>query len=170
MTAARAIAASAAGPVPAQTRLGTARAGAGPAVTVVGVTAAAPNENSPNPHFERIGGESAIARLTDAFYRAMDSLPQAEAIRRLHPADLSASRDKLFAYLVGWMGGPPLYVEKRGHPRLRQRHLPFPIGETERDAWLQCMDVALEQVVEDPALRLELRRSFARIASSLRNL
>ncbi len=138
----------------------------------IGVEAqrAVEKESSPNPHFERIGGQAAIARLADSFYRAMDALPQAKAIRDLHPADLSGSRDKLFAYLVGWMGGPPLYVASHGHPRLRQRHLPFPIGEAERDAWLKCMDAALEQAVEDPALRLELRQAFAKIASTVRNL
>lgn len=124
---------------------------------------------APNPHYERIGGAPAIARLVEAFYRAMDTQPGARAIRALHPQDLAGARDKLFAYLVGWLGGPPLYVERHGHPRLRQRHQSFPIGAAERDAWLACMDAALAQVVADASFRDELRRAFAKVADSVRN-
>ena len=93
--------------------------------------------------YERLGGEAAVRKLVDRFYDLMDALPEARGIRELHPPDLAGSRDKLFKFLSGWLGGPPLYVEEYGHPRLRARHLPFPIGEAERDAWLTWLVVVL---------------------------
>src|SRR5208282_695486 len=105
--------------------------------------------------FRRIGGAAGVDRLVEAFYACMDSLPQARAIRSLHADDLSATKEVLKRYLGEWMGGPPLYSQERGHPRLRQRHLRFKIGEAERDAWLTCMGGALQEVVPDVALRDE---------------
>ncbi len=120
-------------------------------------------------HYERIGGQTQIRRLVDRFYDLMDELPEVREIRRLHPADLSTARQKLFEFLSGWMGGPQLYVEKYGHPMLRRRHLPFPIGERERDQWLLCMRQALEEVVADARLSTELYEAFARVADHMRN-
>ncbi|HNO87365.1 MAG TPA: group II truncated hemoglobin, partial [Rhodocyclaceae bacterium] len=88
--------------------------------------------------YESFGGEETIRRLVHRFYALMDALPEAWDIRQMHPADLSGSEQKLFMYLTGWLGGPPLYEEAYGHPRLRARHLPFTIGDTERDQWLLC--------------------------------
>lgn len=120
-------------------------------------------------HYERIGGEAQVRALVDRFYQLMDELPEAWEIRRLHPADLAGSREKLFEFLSGWMGGPPLYVRKRGHPMLRKRHFPFPIGERERDQWLMCMRMALEEVVQDDRLRSELYAAFVKVADHMRN-
>lgn len=120
-------------------------------------------------HFERIGGEAVIRQLVDRFYDVMDAEPLAAGIRALHPADLSGSRDKLFWFLVGWMGGPPLYIQRFGHPRLRARHLPFPIAERERDEWLWCMFKALDEVVPDVQLREQLAHSLAQTADFMRN-
>jgi len=78
-------------------------------------------------------------------------------------------RTKLFKFLSGWMGGPQLYVEQYGHPMLRGRHLPFSIGAAERDQWLLCMNQALNEVVEDAALRQELSAAFAKVADHMRN-
>lgn len=119
--------------------------------------------------FDELGGESIIRRLVDRFYDLMDQLPQAKGIRGLHPADLGESRDKLFEFLTGWSGGPPLYVQKYGHPRLRMRHMPFPIAEAERDAWMLCMREALADVIEDATLRERLDGQFAHIADFMRN-
>lgn len=119
--------------------------------------------------FARIGGAAAVDRLVEAFYGRMDRLPEAKAIRGLHAEDLSAIKDVLKRYLAEWMGGPPLYSQERGHPRLRMRHFGFKIGEAERDAWLMCMRGALEEVVADAALRDELFRTFFKLADWMRN-
>lgn len=119
--------------------------------------------------YERLGGEQAVRKLVDRFYELMDSLPEARRIRDLHPADLAGSRDKLFKFLSGWLGGPPLYVEEYGHPRLRARHLPFPIGEAERDAWLACMAQALEETEMEELLRDHLLQSLRNTADHMRN-
>ena len=120
-------------------------------------------------HYERIGGETKIRALTERFYQYMDELPEAYGIRKLHAEDLGHSTQKLYDFLVGWMGGPQLYVEKHGHPMLRRRHLPFPIGESERDQWLYCMRKALDDVIEDAGLREELFNAFVKVADHMRN-
>jgi hemoglobin len=120
-------------------------------------------------HFSRIGGAAAVDRLVEAFYARMDSLPEARAIRALHANDLSPTKDVLKRYLGEWMGGPPLYSRERGHPRLRMRHFGVKIGEAERDAWLVCMQGALEEVVADTGLRDELFRAFFKLADWVRN-
>ena len=99
----------------------------------------------------------------------MDELPEAYGIRKLHPQDLSGSEEKLFMFLSGWLGGPPLFVRRHGHPRLRARHLPFSIGAPERDQWLMCMRRALEEQVGDAGLRDKLYRALADLADHMRN-
>lgn len=120
-------------------------------------------------HYERIGGEEKVRALVRRFYQIMDELPETHGIRKLHPASLHGSEEKLFEFLSGWMGGPQLYVEKHGHPMLRARHLPFPIGDAERDQWLLCMKQALQEVVEDEKLRAELTAAFTKVADHMRN-
>jgi hemoglobin len=119
--------------------------------------------------FPQMGGEAGVRKLVDRFYDLMDTLDEARAIRALHPASLDGSRDKLYWFLVGWLGGPPLYVERFGHPRLRARHLPFPIAERERDQWLRCMTQALDETVADPALRGFVAEQLAHLADHMRN-
>ena len=120
-------------------------------------------------HFQRIGGEEKVRALVQRFYQLMDELPEAYGIRKMHAADLQGAADKLFKFLCGWMGGPQLYVEQYGHPMLRRRHLPFTIGEAERDQWLLCMTQALCETVDDIALRDELAAAFAKVAQHMRN-
>ncbi len=120
-------------------------------------------------HYERIGGAEKVRALVQRFYQLMDELPEAHGVRKLHPASLQGSEQKLFEFLSGWMGGPQLYVQKHGHPMLRARHLPFPITESERDQWLLCMKQALQEVVEDEKLRTELIAAFAKVADHMRN-
>ncbi len=124
--------------------------------------------NIPN-HYQRIGGEEKVRQLVDRFYDHMDELPEAWGIRKLHAASLEGARQKLFDFLSGWMGGPQLYVQKHGHPMLRRRHLPFPIGDDERDQWMHCMKLALEEVVADDTLRAELYQAFYKVADHMRN-
>lgn len=120
-------------------------------------------------HYQRIGGEAKVRQLVDRFYDHMDELPEVWGIRKLHAASLDGSRQKLFDFLSGWMGGPQLYVQKHGHPMLRKRHLPFPIGDDERDQWMHCMQLALDEVVEDERLRAELYQAFLKVADHMRN-
>ena len=119
--------------------------------------------------YQLLGGDAGVRALVDRFYDLMDALPEAATIRALHPRDLSGSRDKLYKFLSGWLGGPPLYVQEYGHPMLRARHLPFPISEAERDAWMHCMKQAVEERVADPMLRTQLIGSFFRTADHMRN-
>jgi len=126
-------------------------------------------KESQNTHFQRIGGEAKIRELVQRFYHLMDELPESHGIRKLHPESLKGSQDKLFMFLTGWMGGPQLYVEKFGHPRLRMRHITFPIGESERDQWMLCMNQAMQDVIEDKSLREELSAAFFKTADFMRN-
>ncbi|MEQ1694995.1 MAG: group II truncated hemoglobin [Hyphomicrobiaceae bacterium] len=103
--------------------------------------------------YEALGGEDAVRRLVRRFYELMDTLPEAAACRAIHPASLEGSEQKLFEYLSGWLGGPPLFVDKYGPPMLRRRHFPTAIGPDERDGWLLCFEGALSDTVPDPALQ-----------------
>jgi hemoglobin len=119
--------------------------------------------------YQCIGGDAAIRRLVDRFYELMDELPETYAARKIHPADLTESGNKLFDYLSGWLGGPQRYVEKHGHPMLRRRHLPYAIGPAERDQWLLCMQLALSETVADEALRTHLFAQFVQLGEHMRN-
>jgi len=119
--------------------------------------------------FDRIGGADGVARLVSAFYRQMDTQPAARGIRALHPADLSDTEEVLRRYLGEWLGGPPLYSQERGHPRLRMRHFRVGIGPSERDAWMLSMTAALDEVVTDDALRARLNAAFLKLADWVRN-
>lgn len=120
-------------------------------------------------HYERIGGEPGIRKLVERFYQLMDTLPEAAEIRRLHAPDLSEAKQKLYMFLTGWMGGPQLYMETYGHPRLRQRHLPFAIDSQARDQWMLCMRRAMEDTGVEESLREELEGAFYRTADFMRN-
>lgn len=124
---------------------------------------------SENPHYDRIGGEAKVRELVDRFYDLMDNLPQAQPLRAMHARDLRVSREKLFMFLSGWLGGPQLYIEKYGHPRLRQRHMPFAVDVAARDQWMQCMIQAMEDVGIEESLREELKAAFYKTADFMRN-
>jgi hemoglobin len=126
--------------------------------------------NAPVPtHYERIGGDAAVRALAGRFYALMDTLPEAAPVRAMHAPDLSLSIEKLYEFLSGWLGGPALYMEKYGHPKLRARHLRVRIGPAERDQWMLCMRRALEETVADPQLRRELAEALGRVAEHMRN-
>jgi hemoglobin len=120
--------------------------------------------------YEALGGADAVRRLVDRFYDLMDELPETHGLRQLHPADLAGSRQSLFEFLSGWFGGPPLYLEKKGHPRLRMRHMPFAIGPAERDQWMLCMRTALEEQVSDEALHQGVLNAFVQMADHMVNV
>ena len=119
--------------------------------------------------YEKIGGEAVVSQLCDRFYELMDTVPQFKELRAMHPQDLQGSRDKLFMFLSGWFGGPDLFVEKFGHPRLRARHMPFEIGTQERDQWVACMVLAMEAVGIDEGIRAKLIQNFFNTADFMRN-
>lgn len=119
--------------------------------------------------YEQLGGEAKVRELVDTFYEIMDSDARAKKIRDLHPRDLRLSREKLFMFLSGWMGGEQLYIKKYGHPRLRARHLPFPIGEEERDQWMLCMKEAMSKMNLSLELRATLESAFWKTADFMRN-
>jgi hemoglobin len=124
---------------------------------------------APATPFEWIGGEARVRALVDRFYDLMDLEPGYAALRAAHPGTLEGSRDKLFWFLCGWLGGPQHYTSRFGHPMLRARHLPFSIGILERDQWLQCMAQAMREVELDPVLAQRLSESFFQTADWMRN-
>jgi hemoglobin len=103
--------------------------------------------SNPQSLYDLLGGEPEathkIREIVEAFYDVMERDEKAKTIRQMHPEDLTSSREKLFMFLTGWTGGPQLYIERYGHPFLRRRHLPFKIGEEERDQWIYCMTKGL---------------------------
>ena len=119
--------------------------------------------------FDRLGGEAGLRALVDRFYDLMDLEPAFAGIRALHPTTLEDSRDKLHWFLCGWLGGPDLYVQRFGHPRLRARHLPYAIGLAERDQWMGCMIQAMQEQGVDETLAQRLAEAFFGTADWMRN-
>ena len=119
--------------------------------------------------YERIGGSEGVKELVRRFYDYMEALEVAKGIRKMHAEDMTEIRQVFYWFLSGWMNGPNLYFEKRGHPMLRKRHFPFAIGEKERDAWLTCMNKALADMDIEQDLRDILSERFAIVAEHMRN-
>ena len=125
-----------------------------------------PGASSP---YERIGGDARVRELVDRFYDLMELEPAYAQLRRVHGSTLESAREKLYLFLSGWLGGPPLYTDRYGHPMLRARHLPFAIGTVERDQWMACMVQAMEEVELPQDLRQALTQAFFRTADWMRN-
>lgn len=119
--------------------------------------------------FERLGGEAGVTELVTRFYDEMDQNSAARIIRDKHAADLAPSRQKLIEYFTGWFGGPPLFTDKYGHPKLRARHKHIEIGLKDRDEWLQCLYLALDQMALAPELRTDLLEKIEPMADHMRN-
>jgi len=126
---------------------------------------------TPNPEtpYHRLGGEAVLRQLVRRFYATMNELPEVRGIRKMHGADLGGASEKLFKFLSGWLGGPDLFIEEYGHPRLRARHFPFRIGPDERDQWMLCMNKALDDTAMDGELRELLREALAQTATHMIN-
>lgn len=120
--------------------------------------------------FQLLGGIDGVKALAAAFYDAMDELPETRDIRGMHAEHLDDIKQKLFEYLCGWMGGPPLYAAKTGSVCLTEPHEPYAIGPDERDQWLRCMDVALERVGASEEVVTMLKDPMCRVADAVRNL
>jgi hemoglobin len=121
--------------------------------------------------YQALGGEAGIKRLVHRFYELMDELPEAYGVRQLHPSSLEGSAQSLFEFLSGWFGGPPLYMAKKGHPRLRMRmrHAPYAVTQVMRDEWMTCMTQAIKEQVAESALSERLITTFAQMADHLVN-
>ena len=128
-----------------------------------------PEDTSRPSPYQIVGGEVMVRRIVDRFYDIMDSAPEAARIRALHAADLSAVRERLFEFLSGWLGGPPLYFQRPDHKCIMSAHRPFAIGQAERDEWMMCMRRALEECGVPGDIRAPLEEAFLRMAEAFRN-
>lgn len=119
--------------------------------------------------YEMLGGEPGVKQLVSRFYALMDSLPEAYAVRQMHPESLEGSATSLFEFLSGWFGGPSLYIAKKGHPRLRMRHAPYQVTAQMRDEWMLCMTQAVTEQVTEPDFRQWVLTTFAQMADHMIN-
>jgi hemoglobin len=117
--------------------------------------------------YEEIGGDQRVRSLVEKFYDIVEA--ESPVLTAMLPSDTSGSRQKLYEFLSGWMGGPQLYFERRGHPRLRLRHMPFPIDTHAAEEWTRCMRQALSAVEAPLDLALYLERELGNTARGLRN-
>lgn len=122
--------------------------------------------DAPTP-YDELGGDDAVRILVDEFYDIMEA--ESPIVRGMHPADLAESRLKLYEFMSGWLGGPALYTQKRGHPRLRARHMPFAIDQHAVDEWLRCMGLAMDRREVRGVLRDFMDAKLAHLANFMRN-
>ncbi|MFP5332526.1 MAG: group II truncated hemoglobin [Acidimicrobiia bacterium] len=118
--------------------------------------------------YEGLGGDEGVRALAWAFYDLVEGT--SPVLTAMLPDDTAVSRQKLYEFLSGWTGGPPLYWERRGHPALRMRHAPFPIDAHAADEWVRCMDAALDRCGVSGELRDFLSRELGRAARQLQNV
>ena len=119
--------------------------------------------------YDLIGGETAVRRLAHRFYDFMEQLPEAAGLRAMHGLDLGPMREKLFEFLSGWLGGPPLYFQRADAKCFGSAHRPFPIDAAARDQWMLCISRALDEMPLDPGFRARLDVAFRRTTEALRN-
>lgn len=119
--------------------------------------------------YDELGGEKFIRNLCEQFYKNMSELPETQELRKMHPENIKGSEEKLFMFLSGWLGGPQLFEQRFGHPRLRARHLPFKIGKKERDQWMLCMVKAFDDLSVQEPHRSELLHALLNLADHMRN-
>ncbi len=116
--------------------------------------------------YELAGGEETFARLVDNFYNAVQ---HDELLRPMYPGDWDESKRTLRLFLMQYFGGPGDYSTERGHPRLRMRHIPFAIGQAERDAWMEHMTAAVATEHFAPELHAIFMEYFDRVATFMMN-
>jgi hemoglobin len=120
--------------------------------------------------YDAVGGQEFFDELIKRFYRGVESDP---VLRPLYPDDLAGPKRHLALFLGQYWGGPTTYSDERGHPRLRMRHVPFVIGEAERDAWLRHMAAALDTLVDErdvhPAIEARMLDYFGMAADGMIN-
>ena len=123
-------------------------------------------ETEPDSLYARVGGDAFFFGLVERFYAGVATDP---ILRPLYPDDLEPPKRRLALFLIQYWGGPRTYTEERGHPRLRMRHVRFPIGEREREAWLEHMRAAVAASDAAPPEVLALLNYFNGAATSLMN-
>ena len=116
-----------------------------------------------------MGGEKSILNLVERFYFYMDTLTEAKELRAIHAADLASTKVKLYKFLSGWLGGPDLFQQEYGHPRLRQRHFPFKVDQQVRDQWMLCMNKALYEIAMPDELRKNIKQALDGLATHMIN-
>lgn len=114
-------------------------------------------------------GEEKIHQLARAFYHAMETLPEAAGIRAMHAKDLGPISDTLAEYLMGWMGGPPLYHERKGTVCLTDPHAAYHIGPNETEQWLLCFDAALDAINASDDVKKMLHTPIRQVAAAVQN-
>ena len=119
--------------------------------------------------YERIGGSEKIRELVRRFYDLMDLEPKYLELREVHGSTLEEAGNRLYMFLSGWLGGPDLYTEQHGHPRLRSRHFPFNIGSLERDQWVACLMQACAELEIDEAVQKAMLPQIYALAEWMRN-
>ena len=119
--------------------------------------------------YEWLGGEEGVRRLVRCFYQVMDQEPDFAVIRAMHKEDLGEVEQSLFEFLSGWLGGPPLYIQRKGSPCLTGPHAPYRIDEEATMAWLHCMNRAMEKAgIEEKYVEM-LKPAFDHIAHTVKN-
>ncbi len=124
--------------------------------------------SEPTP-YELLGGDDGVRRLATRFYEIMAARPEAAAVRGMHDDDLTPITDNLYGFLRGWTGGPRDWFEREDAPCIMSLHRRLPIGETERDQWLDCMNSAIDETVGSAEMRDQLRSAFTRMAGAMRS-
>lgn len=119
--------------------------------------------------YKLIGEEQGTRALANAFYDEMESNIHLKELLDIHQLPLDGIREKFFKYLSGWLGGPPLFEEKYGHPRLRQRHMHVAVTQKQAQLWMLCMTNALNKTVEHEDLKNHLKQQFGQLAAHMVN-
>ena len=117
--------------------------------------------------FPEIGGLEEVRLLVEEFYDIIED--ESPSLREMLPRNTAGSRLKLYEFMSGWLGGPQLYQNKRGHPRLRMRHFPFAIGDEEASEWMRCMVKAMKTRELPEQLTAFLTERLSETALHLRN-
>lgn len=119
--------------------------------------------------YERLGGESGLSALVDKYLEILQSNPAYAELSRQYVNGMAHYRARMLEYLTGWFGGPALYAQKHGFPKLRENHQRLRITAELRDLWFGCMLQALSESICDETLRCDLEAVFWQMADSLRN-
>ncbi|EWC64384.1 Hemoglobin-like protein HbO [Actinokineospora spheciospongiae] len=122
---------------------------------------------TPESFYDAVGGEATFTRIVARFYAEVE---RDEVLRPMYPEpELAAAEERLRLFLIQYWGGPHTYSDQRGHPRLRMRHNPFTIGPIERDAWLRCMRIAVDEERLPEQQRTQLWQYLEMAANSMMN-